>query len=356
MKSSNSGFILLLALIFVSSSARAQDNSQTKKQSAVEVPPPLATPKPKSVLSEIPTANAASDRVDPLAQYFLTGQLVFGISGFSLNLQNQDQTKKIEFDPNLVTTIGVGLSFKDYIGVTASFHAGPETDPVNRGHTAYDDFHFDFDFKNFLVEAQYQRYKGLYVSNTSDIDPTLRSNILEPNMSMQNILLAFTYVFNPKNFSIQAALSRTERQIHSGGSWLLGALGTQTTIENSEGLLPTQIRSSFGADQNITKDRSRTLMVTGGYAYTAVLTDKFATTLLGDLGYGWGDSSFTDPIGTTNLNYSSNTLGLKLVIAYNGDLLISGISIEAQTVFSQTNSIRINSAPVLSQIFFGSRY
>ena len=175
-------------------------------------------------------------------------------------------------------------------------------------------------------------------------------------MSMQNILLAFTYVFKPKNYSIQAALSRTERQIHSGGSWLAGIAATQTTIENSSGLIPSQVRNYFGVDQNITKDRSRTLMGTGGYAYTISFTEKFFTSLLGVVGYGLGDSSYTVSNVTSSLNFGAFTFSAKLVIAYNGDSFITGVSSESQVTNYQTQSIKINSDPMLSQLFFGTRY
>ncbi len=313
----------------------------------IEAPPA----EPESSKSDL-----SAERIDPLSKYFLTGQFVIGTPGFSLELENQNQTKKVSYAPNLKGTVGIGISFKDLIGATASLHGSPSADSYTKGSTDYDDFHFVFDFKNFFIEAQYQRYNGLYVSNSTEVDPTAAGNILAPNISMQNILLEFTYVFRPQKFSIQAAISRTERQIHSGGSWLIGAKATQTTLENATGLIPTQIRSYYGADQDLTKDRSRTLMLTGGYAYTISFSEKFFSTLLGVVGYGWGDSSFASATSTSSLTYGASTVGLKFVLAYNGDSLIAGISSENDSTLSLTNTVRINSNPTLSQLFVGTRY
>ncbi len=327
--------------------SKVESKAEPKAETKAIVAPDEATA-PKLALSQ--------DRVDPLSKYILTGQIVFGTPGFSLELENQNQAKKVSFAPNLAATIGFGLNYKDYVGATVSFKSGPQANSVAQGSTEYDDFHFNFDFKNFLVETQYQRYNGLYVSNTAEVDSTAIGNILAPNMSMQNMLLAFTYVFRPKNFSIQAALSRTERQIHSGGSWLMGGAATQTTIENAAGLVPSQIRTYFGTDQNMTKDRSRTLMMTGGYAYTISFSEKFFATILGTLGYGWGDSSFVVSNVTSNFNFGASSLGAKIVIAYSGDQFIMCISGESLSTISQTKSMRINSDPIFSQAFFGTRY
>ena len=362
MKPRKIAFFLFLAILSAQSNLWAESDKAANKSTLKTKPKGATAPTPEAPkpAEEVPPKVEMKidqpERIDLLSKYLLTWQVVFGTPGFSLELENLNQTSKVSFAPNLSETVGLSINFRDYFGVTGSLHGAPKADSAQRGHTDYDDFHFDFDFKNFLVETQYQRYNGLYVSNTPAIDSTYVGNLLEPNMSMQNILLAFTYVFKPKNYSIQAALSRTERQIHSGGSWLAGIAATQTTIENSSGLIPSQVRNYFGVDQNITKDRSRTLMGTGGYAYTISFTEKFFTSLLGVVGYGLGDSSYTVSNVTSSLNFGAFTFSAKLVIAYNGDSFITGVSSESQVTNYQTQSIKINSDPMLSQLFFGTRY
>ncbi len=301
-------------------------------------------------------AEESSDRIDPLSQNFMTVQVNTATPGFSLDLANSDGNKTVSFAPNLTSTYGVSVAFTDYIGGSVAFHGAADPNQASKGQTSYDDFRFTFDFKNCYVEALYQRYNGLYVSNSVEVDPSAKSNILAPNMSMQNISLNYTYAFQPKNFSILAALSRTARQIRSGGSWLLGGSFIQTTISNTAGLLPQAIRSQFGPDQNITDVRSRSLSTKGGYGYTFAITDKSFITLLGDLGLGWGDSTFNDSLNSFHVGFTSILGDAKIIMAYNGDSVICGISGDTQTILSKTNSMDIHSSPTLTTLFLGTRF
>jgi hypothetical protein len=307
--------------------------------------------------AEIPNQNDHADRIDPLDQSFMTLQMASATSGFSLALINSQGNRTINYSPNLLSSTSLSVAFKDYIGASFSFRsaAEPQTQ-YSKGTTDYDDFHFTFDFSSFYFETIYERYNGLYILNSSDADPSVRGNILLPNMSVQNIVFNYTYIFQPKNFSISAALSRTERQIKSGGSWLMGASYIQTTLANASGLLPPAVRNQYGPDQNITDDRTRSLIVTGGYGHTFVFAEKYFTTLLGNMGLGAGESSFSDTVQSFHAGYTAFKIALKVIFAYNGDSFIGGADVQADSLTSQTNSMQIQSGPVFVTLFVGTRF
>ncbi len=298
-----------------------------------------------------------SDHIDPLEQNFMTLQVAEATSGFSLALINSQGNRTINYSPNILTSTSVSVAFKDYIGASFSFRgaAEPQTQ-YSKGTTDYDDFHFTFDFSNFYIEGVYQRYNGLYISNSSDADPTVKGNILLPNMSVQNIVFNYTYIFRPKTFSISAALSRTERQIKSGGSWLMGGSLIQTTLANATGMLPLAVRNQYGPDQNITDDRTRCLILTGGYGHTFVFAEKYFATLIGNIGYGLGESSFNDSVQSFHAGYTAFKVALKAILAYNGDSFLAGADVQADSLTSQTNSMQIQSGPIFVTFFVGTRF
>lgn len=309
--------------------------------------------------AEIQVNNQSDDapRVLDLNEHKLTAHLILASPGFDLHILNQDQSREIVYRPNLASTTGVSLDYKDLIGISVAFRGDVAPSPDNpKGDTNYDDFRFSFDYKNFLIESSYQRYHGLFISNSNSLSSTYSNYVVLPNMSLSHIATSVLWVKNPKRFSHHAALSRTERQIKSGGSWLFGGSLAQTRVENSESFIPSLIKTDFGLYRDIQYNRYASLCAVAAYAYTVAWTEKIFSSLALGFGLGPGFSHFEDALHEYNSSYISYHVKAKIIIAYNGDQFISGIGLDTESTSAIADSISFSSNPSLFYLFFGTRF
>ena len=154
MKPRKVAFFLFLAILSAQSNLWAESDKaadKTANKSTIKTKPNGATaqtpemPKPvEEVSPKVELQIEQPERIDMLSKFLLTWQVVFGTPGFSLELENLNQTSKVSFAPNLSETVGLSINFRDYFGVTGSLNGAPKADSALRGHTDYDDFHFDF--------------------------------------------------------------------------------------------------------------------------------------------------------------------------------------------------------------------
>ncbi|ULT24285.1 DUF4421 domain-containing protein [Sphingobacterium sp. E70] len=134
------------------------------------------------------------------------------LSTSAVNMTTEDKT----FEPNNPLKIGVGLGIRNTM---INFLVGTKIVSLKDktyGKTSSTDFQVHRYGRKFVTDIYFQRYKGFFAMDGKDTQ-------LFPAMKISQMGLEQTYVFNHTRFSLKAAFERSERQLQSAGSFLLGA-------------------------------------------------------------------------------------------------------------------------------------
>ena len=148
--------------------------------------------------------------------------------------------KDIDFEPNVSSNIGLGLSYKGY-GISGSLPL-PNTNKDTRiyGDTNYFDFQFYFVSRHWGADFFYQNYSGFYLKEPGNFDASFTEGQVHPqynDLRIFNIGVGGFYNFNEK-YSANAAFSQGERQLTSAGSFVLDSSVSFTRISNNENIVP----------------------------------------------------------------------------------------------------------------------
>lgn len=283
---------------------------------------------------------------------------------FRLKVRTHDGSgvtgRQVIWSPNLRTLSGADVSIGDWIGFGYA-GKGPMSnrDRVNKGITDYDDWRLNIAFESIFVLLGFQKYQGFYLQNSSSIDASTGGSapsIQSSAMKIQNVTASLTYIFHPQRFSLKAAFDNTVRQESSGGSWLVGVGASEIIFSDEQPLIPSQIRSEYGVDQNLIKGRFSAFLVRGGYGHTFVLGRKWFVSLTALLGLGVQAGKSTDTIETRSNNSNANLLDALLSAGYNGDQFFSGLQVIGTTTTYRTTSIEIDSAIYSTKVYIGVRF
>jgi hypothetical protein len=289
--------------------------------------------------------------------------LKFFIDGPGLNLDfNSKLTNRlVRWKPNLRANIGLGISLRDYIGISGSLKASmSETELHEKGSTDYQDWRFFYNFRRVQILLNYQEYRGFYIENSGQIDSSYMNSsmtIQEPAMSARNYSANMTYIFSPDEFSLQASLDQTARQEASGGSYLVGVAANHTIFNNDNLLIPANVQGEFGTDKAITSGTFTTLSFKAGYGYTWVVPWKklFMSGVL-MVGAGFQNSRYSDPKKQYTTTRPVGKGDITVSAGYNGDKNFTGVSIIGDSTSYDTEAIKITSTLYLISFYVGTRF
>ncbi|MGE0763643.1 MAG: DUF4421 family protein [Bdellovibrionales bacterium] len=283
------------------------------------------------------------------------------IPGYDIQFKSIDNPDKIvKFNPNLAQLLGVHLSFKGLVSVGYGFKLQQlERDKVMKGHTDYQDWRFAFTFDHFMLSANYQQYKGFYIGNSDDVDPSWTSAqayLQAPNLKLTSGALSFTYIWSPEDFSLTAAMDHTVRQEKSGGSFLMGFAVGRTEFADDSPFIPTVIRNQFGVDQNIESGSFTALTARLGYGHTFVWDRSWFLAMAAQVGGGQQQRVYKDATQERHGWHVATKLDALLSLGYSGDDIFSGLMAVADTTSYRTTSIEISSGLWGISLFAGGRF
>ncbi len=284
-------------------------------------------------------------------------KLGIDIPGYDLLFKGQN--REIKYNPNADTLFSVGVSLQDFLGITWGFrNTQQEKDKIQKGKTDYEDWRLNLAFKQFHVKFNYAKFKGFYIQDSSEVDPTWSEG--EPfyqkaDLVSQNIGVNFTWIFSPGDFSLVAAYDQTERQEKSGGSFLAGAAVSETLFEDESQIIPANVQPAFGTHQRITEGRFQSFTVKGGYGYTFVLAKKYFAALSGQFGFGrqYMKIKGTDFADSTWAPAKKGDLILSL--GYNGDDYYAGVFASGDQTDYKTGEMEIAINQWMARLYFGFR-
>lgn len=279
----------------------------------------------------------------------------------SLSIENNDQSRKIEYQPNLGGAIGLLISY-DWLSLTImTSKALPPPDGATKGDSVYDDVRgggFLGDQKQFYLFGGYARYNGFYIENSHDLDPSLPADkFYTYDLELKKFQLMLTYAFSPEKYSMAAAQTQLTRQTESGGSWKARALVEHLQIKNnSQSLIPAAVQGQFGAQGEYQGGEFTTVGALGGYGYNWVFDESWF--IHGSLMFGAGLATnhyyyASSAATSTQLNLLSDG-GLNF--GYNGESFFGSFNVVVQATSFETGSITNYEQTLMGNFTLGYRF
>ncbi len=191
---------------------------------------------------------------------------------YTLHLRDSSTRSDLFYKPNVDDVFVPRLAYKDLITVSWAMGLGLEDEEKRLyGETTFNDIRVDFTYQSFAIEAYYNQYRGMYLENSSEVDPNLQDSdprILRPNLYARGLGVTMTWIWNEKDFSLLALSSQNERQESWGGSFLFGGSINETHFSADQSIVPTAVQPQYDVLRQIKGGTFRTLSAKAGYGYT----------------------------------------------------------------------------------------
>ena len=258
---------------------------------------------------------------------------IFGIAKSNQIRHFDNWTKRfIDYRPNENYNVGVGVGHKWLnLDLALSFPFINDDDEFF-GKTKRFDIQANMYLNRFTVDLNYQTYKGYYGSNPQDyINEFDRRNPvypIRPDISTFNTAVNVLYNFKPDKFSYRAAFTYNERQVKSGGSWLVGSFLSYFQMKADSTIVPFEERDEFNPDADFRSAKYINTGVSGGYGHTFIIKKKWFISVT--LVMGLGPSFITFPKRNGNpsskeVKFAIRGIG-RTALGYNGEKFFGGIS------------------------------
>lgn len=232
-------------------------------------------------------------------------------------MEKEVDGKVKNFTPNTPMSLGFGVSINNTI-INLSYGYGLNfMKDDDKGRTKALDFQIHNYGRKFIIDLFIQKYHGFYTSDDSD------KNIkLYPDLNIQQYGAFGQYVFNNKKFSYKAAFNQNERQLKSAGSFLLGG-GVYFTKIGSDSSFVHKSKNSL---------RNFQFGVSGGYAYTWAINQRWFTSGSATMGVNLGTERIND-FGKRKIEVYP-TFFPRISVGYNKENWSLGLSYINNLIFS----------------------
>jgi len=276
--------------------------------------------------------------------------------------QKNNNSDKVKYVPNVFATSGFQFTAFGFSVAYLQDVIPEEASEQRFGNTSYEDIRLGFFFgKNdkYQIYTYYNRFKGLYVENSNAVDGSIAEGdprLQNADLSIFNSGVSFLWTLNPDQYSPSAAFSHSTQQTGSGGSWLVRTSIDSSLFSDEEEIIPSQVRSDYGDDQNVTEARFVSLGLQGGYGYAWVWNNFYlaAQALLGG-GHQRVSYSTTD-LGNQKLDRNLSKFSLGLSSGYNGEDFYATISLISDNTSYKTDSIKFTAEQSVARVTIGYRF
>ena len=304
--------------------------------------------------------SLAEAKVNLLRHKAVTVRGFLETPSYAVSLDSRISSSKVRWEPNLRALSGVDFSIRGFLGFGYGFigNEDPQARDKN-GRTTYSDYRLGATFPSWQLTGNLQTYRGLFISNSSDVDPSYAGssvNIQDPTFQVQNLSVNFTYIFDPDSFSLQAAIDQSARQEESGGSWLAGLATSDTRLISDRQLIPTAAQSGYGSDGPIRSAHFDTFTVKGGYGYTIAWTPNFFTSVLLNIGIGYGRKEYDNGTQYKTGSFTASKGDALFSIGYNSDSFIASLVAIVDSYTFSTDFINLPTSLVSSKLAIGTHF
>lgn len=209
--------------------------------------------------------------------------------------------------------------------------------------------------KKWGFEAFWQRYQGFYLKDSRVPVPSNTPYIQRPDIRTRHVGMNINYIFNDEKFSFRAAYNYSERQLKSGGSFILYGTVDAFKIEGDSALLGNNFDEDFMRTSRVKKFDSFMMGVEPGYTYSLIHNGFYINGMLvigpvfNSLTYKMTDGEF----GTSN--QITAMVAVRIALGYNGERFFGGMSFSSQTANTQFENVDLTSSMASFKILAGYR-
>lgn len=260
---------------------------------------------------------------------------------FNLSPREDGLTKYLErlwYRPNVSSTLGLGVRFKG-LGISYAFKImdDPLVDELTN-KSKYTDLRINSLGRKVGYDINYQDYQGFFRSNfdINGLDNLFNSvkNLAsqdsvftKDDLRIRSYSASMYYVFHPNDFSYRSAFIFDERQLISGGSFLVNGSINLTKISTDSSIVPSNIEIAFHPSALYSDANFYTLAIAPGYAYNFIYKEKFYASLgvsaMAGLAFFEGKK---DNSNSSFLRPSLNGVA-RFSLGYHGPIWITGASL-----------------------------
>lgn len=312
-----------------------------------------------SFLGLITINSFASDKKDSLREkhikefpdYFVIWPILKQRSSFFDIQNNPTQNHKLTYRPNGNYLLGWGVYMFD-LGFELTFSVQPDAKTQHRyGHSSVTDLQSNILGKHWGLDLVAQNYDGFYRTYNNSTVP----DIIRPDVSTWNTGANGIYIFNKKKYSIRAAYNFSERQLRSGGSFLLSGTINKFSLRADSAIYGTRYENTFGVNADLNKLDFTTLSIAPGYAHTFVYDNLFANASLsiGPAQHWVYYQSNSVSKHETTLN---SFIDLRVSVGYNSDRFFTGVTYITQARNVKFDQIMFTSSSSVFKIVIGYRF
>lgn len=273
----------------------------------------------------------------------------------SFDIENlPNKTEKLSYKPNGNYGLGVGMYIFE-IGFEVTFSVQPKTSTQYLyGHSRVSDLQANILGKNWGLDLFTQNYNGFYRTDKNIAVPANTPYPQRPDISTWNTGINGIYLFNKNKYSIRAAYNFSERQLKSGGSFLLSGTLNTFSLRADSSIYGAKYEPQFGSQNDFKKLDYTTLSIAPGYAYTLVFKNLFLNSSLsiGPANH-WVhyEAYFSKDLITLN-----SFVDFRLAVGYNSDRFFSGISFITQARNIKLEQVQFTSANSIFKVVVGYRF
>lgn len=292
----------------------------------------------------------------PNAKYHLRA----GFEQPQYSLTFNGEGSEVHYRPNTLMTANVGVNIRDFFGFSLGLPIPQDGDDRKQmGKSTYTDLRFNLAFEQFMLYLAYGQYKGFYVEEDSSQEPGWQPGdpfYQREDLTARTLAATFSWVFQPEDFSLIAALDQTKRQMKPGGSWLAGGSVIDTLFKADSEIIPTAVQVRYGGDGKMTEGHFTAVNVKGGYGYTHVFANpKYF--LSGAMQGGYGLQAMHVSGTGFDRNRALGTVKVDGFFAFgwSGDEHYFGLNALADLTKFSTGESTIDVMGVTVKMFYGFR-
>lgn len=196
----------------------------------------------------------------------------------NFTVTNIKSEQEVIFQPNEVTSIGIGAGYKNSMfGVSFKLKKW-SNDPDIYGKTTSLDFRYNRFGRAYVWDCHWMTYQGYYVANPGDFISGWQNGMKYPlcnDLIYNSVSVSVLKVWNSTRFSYKAIFSNTEIQKKNAGTFLHGAYILLSSFSHPDDIIPDEINNM--ADSSLHYKNMSFTNIGGwfGYAHTFIIKNKF---------------------------------------------------------------------------------
>ncbi len=274
-----------------------------------------------------------------------------------LNNPGNPQAKTLDYEPNIQTKFGLGVSYGKF-GLSTSFAPAPTPDSEQKyGKTTASDYQLRFFGDVHTYDLFYQRYSGFYIGNSADVDPAytnLPEKIQRPDIDIEHYGFQYFYNFHPDKFH-PGYFDQSAIPTESGGALLAIAGVNHHRISADSALIPSTLSGTYGNFENFKAGEFLTAKIGGAGGYCLVFKSFYLAAMALLTG---GQQKQKYDLGAEKIEKTipQSSVGYKLSTGFNSRNFFMAINFISDSTNFTIDNANINATTNDASIWLGFRY